>query len=273
MGHELLLSRRALVAGAAGAITLLVACRGGGRGRELTPVLGRSDEQGGGHRRGRLEARPRRHDTTPAAPPGVQTLDLGAGRTALLFVPSAYPARRPTPLAVALHGAGGDARGGLAPLTALAEELGVLLLAPKSARSTWDVLGGGYGPDVELMDRALGHTFDRYAVDPARVMAAGFSDGASYALSLGITNGDLFTSVLAFSPGFVAPGPPQGRPRLFVSHGTADAVLPVDATSRKLVPRFRRSGYDVRYVEFEGGHTVPREIARTAVGWALGLTI
>jgi len=37
----------------------------------------------------------------------------------------------------------------------------------------------------------------------------GFSDGASYALSVGITNGDLFTHVIAFSPGFVAPARQQ----------------------------------------------------------------
>jgi hypothetical protein len=28
------------------------------------------------------------------------------------------------------------------------------------------LLGEGYGPDVEFMDRALVHTFDHYAVDP-----------------------------------------------------------------------------------------------------------
>ena len=172
---------------------------------------------------------------------------------------------------VSLHGAGGDAGGGLAPLRGPADEFGLVLLAPASRQKTWDVLVAGFGPDVELIDQALAQVFDRFVVDPARVIAAGFSDGASYALSLGVTNGDLFNSVLAFSPGFAAPGTARGSPRLFVSHGTRDSVLPIDATSRKLVPRFRRSGYDVRYEEFEDGHTVPPDIARTAVRWALGL--
>ena len=35
--------------------------------------------------------------------------------------------------------------------------------------------------------------------------ASGFSDGASYALSLGAANGDLFTHIAAFSPGFMRP--------------------------------------------------------------------
>lgn len=187
-------------------------------------------------------------------------------------MPSTYPARQPLTLAVTLHGAGGDAHGGLAPLKDVADELGLLLLAPKSRHRTWDVLAHGFGPDVELIDRALAQTFDRYLLDPARVIVAGFSDGASYALSVGITNGDLFDSVLAFSPGFAAPAAKRGSPRLFISHGTRDPVLPIDSTSRKLVPRFRRTGHEVRYAEFEGGHTVPPEIARTAATWALGKT-
>jgi len=154
----------------------------------------------------------------------------------------------------------------------LADELGLLLLAPESRQSTWDVLVGGFGPDVEVIDRALARSFDRYVVDPARVIAAGFSDGASYALSLGLVNGDLFDSVLAFSPGFASPGARRGKPRLFVSHGTRDPVLDIDATSRRLVPRLRRAGYDIRYLEFDGGHSVPPDVARTAATWALGLT-
>ncbi len=205
-------------------------------------------------------------------PTGIQPLGLRSVRSGLLYVPSNYPIRQPVTLVVTLHGAGGDARGGLAPLAGLADELGLLLLAPESSQATWDVLIGGFGKDVEFIDQALLHIFDHYAVDPARVIVAGFSDGASYALSLGITNGDLFSSVLAFSPGFAAPGPARGSPQIFVSHGTQDPVLGIDATSRKLVARLRRDGYALRYLEFEGGHTVPPDIARTAATWALGPT-
>lgn len=51
---------------------------------------------------------------------------------------------------------------------------------------------------------------------------AGFSDGPSYALSLGLANGDVFDSVIAFSPGFQVAESAGGRPGLFVSHGTED---------------------------------------------------
>jgi phospholipase/carboxylesterase len=99
------------------------------------------------------------------------------------------------------------------------------------------------------------------------VAIGGYSDGASYTLSLGIANGDLFTHVLAFSPGFVAPPGRAGSPRIFVSHGTRDGWLPIERCSRRIVPQLERIGYEVRYREFEGGHVVPPEIGREAADW------
>ena len=93
---------------------------------------------------------------------------------------------------------------------------------------------------------------------------------ASYALSLGLANGDLFGRVLAFSPGFVAAGPRHGGRRVFVSHGARDEVLPIDDTSRDVVPGLRRDGYVVEYREFDGGHVVPPDIARDAIGRVAG---
>jgi phospholipase/carboxylesterase len=113
----------------------------------------------------------------------------------------------------------------------------------------------------------LEQTFASYAVDPGHVAIGGFSDGASYALSLGLTNGDLFSHVLAFSPGFAAPAGQRGAPDLYVSHGTHDEVLPIDPCSRRLVPRLREAGYAVRYREFDGPHSVPREIVADALAW------
>jgi phospholipase/carboxylesterase len=84
---------------------------------------------------------------------------------------------------------------------------------------------------------------------------------------LGITNGDLFTYVLAFSPGFMMPAGRRGSPRVLVSHGARDEVLPIDRCSRRIVPQLERAGYDVRYREFEGGHAVPPDVAREAIGW------
>jgi phospholipase/carboxylesterase len=218
---------------------------------------------------GRLWARPTK--VNGMAPVSLQPLMLGAARESYLYVPATYRVERPAPLVLLLHGAGGHARQGLYQLRSLADEVGVVLLAPASREYTWDLLvDPRYGPDVTLVDRALEHVFSLYAVDTARIAVGGFSDGASYALSLGITNGDLFTHVLAFSPGFVASAEQVGSPRIFVSHGTHDEVLPIDLCSHRLVPRLERAGYDVRYREFDGGHTISPEIVLEAVDWFTG---
>jgi predicted esterase len=205
-----------------------------------------------------------------AAPLGLHGLEIERPRDGLQFVPSGYSPDQPAPVAVMLHGAGGAAQGGLAPFQDLAEAAGLILLAPESRARTWDVLLGGYGPDIAFIDRALAQTFERYTVDPTRIAVAGFSDGASYALSLGINNGDLFSHIVAFSPGFMAPAEQVGAPRIYISHGTHDEVLPIDRCSRRIVPQLRRANYDVVYHEFEGPHTVPPAVAREGLDWFLG---
>ena len=218
--------------------------------------------------KGRLRMRPSAEPIGEEPLLGLRPLGLGVAAHGdhLLYVPEGYWAAHPAPMVVLLHGAGGDARATLELLRGLADATGAILLAPTSHDYTWDVIVGGYGPDVEAIDRALQEAFSRYAVDPARLAVGGFSDGASYALSLGIDNGDLFTDVLAFSPGFMAPSVMVGTPRFFVSHGTRDNVLPIERCSRRIVPQLERAGYEVTYKEFDGGHTVPLEIALEAAG-------
>jgi len=147
----------------------------------------------------------------------------------------------------------------------------MILLAPDSrSLYTWDAIMGAFGPDVEFLDLALGYTFERCRIDPARIALGGFSDGASYALSLGIRNGDLFSHLIAYSPGFyIATGSPVGKPPVFVSHGTWDDVLPVTTSRDFIVPSLRGKGYEVVYNEFEGGHEVPAAISDSALDWFL----
>ena len=87
------------------------------------------------------------------------------------------------------------------------------------------------------------------------------------ALSVGLANGQLFTGVLAFSPGFDGTPDTRGKPRVFVSHGIADDVLPIDRCSRRIVSRLKRLGYAVTYREFDGPHLLPEPVAREAFAW------
>lgn len=200
--------------------------------------------------------------------PGLWSLPSDGGqRDALLYVPDGIGDDRPR-LVVSLHGAGGEPASSIAHFRAYADARRLVLLAPASWGPTWDVILGGWGPDVRTLDAVLEPILNAWPVDPDDVAVSGFSDGASYALSLAVANGDLFRRVLAFSPGFLASAPPAGRPDVFVTHGVADTVLPINRTSRVLVPRLRAAGYQVDYREFSGPHTVPAELVAAGLDWA-----
>ena len=200
------------------------------------------------------------------APGSKRALGLDRSRDAVLQLPT-NPTGEPLPLFVMLHGAGGSGEGVLRRVATAAEDAGVAVLAPDSRDSTWDGIRGRFGRDVEFIDRALARVFETVSVDPERIAVGGFSDGATYALSLGLVNGDLFRRVVAFSPGFIVGGTPHGKPQFFVSHGRADPILPIDQCSRVIVPQLQRRGYDVTFREFDGGHQVPPDIAVEAMRW------
>jgi phospholipase/carboxylesterase len=200
---------------------------------------------------------------------GLGTRILGNLRDGWLYVPESYSADTAAPLFVALHGAGGQGSD-WESYYARAESRGMVLLAPDSRSATWDRIQGNFGADCYFLDRALKHTFERCRIDATRIALAGFSDGASYALSLGISNGDLFSNLVGYSPGLLNPSQPLvGEPRIFVSHGTEDPVLSVSITRALIVPELSNAGYDVTYREFEGGHAVPAEISEEALDWFL----
>jgi phospholipase/carboxylesterase len=227
--------------------------------------LGSSEPAKRGTQDGRVSARVASPTRTIA--PGLHPLGLGVVRDGFLYVPTGYKPDTPAPVALLLHGAGHDATEMVDPIRPLADTLGVVLVAPDARFATWDAISGSFSDDVQFIDQALTWTFDRVRVDASRVRIVGFSDGGSYALSLGLINGDLFSRVVAFSPGFIVDGPVNGKPKIFITHGTRDQVLPIDATSRRLVPQLTSAGYDVEYHEFDGGHGVSNALLSQAMTW------
>lgn len=215
----------------------------------------------------RLTARPTRPQEAPKL--GFSELGLGDGRDGFVYAPTRYDASKAYPLLVMLHGANGSAKVAWIAYEKMAEERGVVLVAIDSRGVTWDEFMGGWGPDVSFIDQALKRVFARYRIDPKRVALGGFSDGASYALAVGPANGDLFTHVIAFAPGYVPAFAPVGDPGVFVSHGRRDEILPVSLSRDQIVPELRRLEYAVEYYESDLTHTVDWDITYAAMDWFL----
>jgi phospholipase/carboxylesterase len=199
--------------------------------------------------------------------PGVHGFTLRNGRPVNMRVTP--PAKRPYALIVALHGAGGSPASALDAFSGAWNVPGIVLVAPASKGQTWAALFSDQDPDLESVDLAVTEAWARCPLDRKRLALGGFSDGATYALTLGVANGDLFPAIIALSPGGILAGTTRGRPRIFVSHGTEDGVLPIAGASDRIVPRLRRAGYDVTYRRFRGGHFAGPDISAAAARWFL----
>ncbi|RDJ20626.1 esterase [Bosea caraganae] len=202
-------------------------------------------------------------------PAGLNALGLFDVRDTALYVPGNVDPHEPTPLVVLFHGGGGSAAKILPMLQQHAEQRGFLLLVPQSVFPTWDIVIGGNGPDRERLDAALVEVASRFRLDPAHLVFAGHSDGGSYALSLGLTNGHLVSHVVASSAGFMSVHIQAGAPRVFISHGRADEQIPIDRSGRAHSARLREAGYDVTYVEYDGPHAYQPAVVAQAVDFFL----
>jgi len=212
----------------------------------------------------------RHQQPTTSLTPGEHVLDDNNGRRAVLYVPPSYNPATPAPFMMMLHGARGDGDGTLASQRAAAAEHGVVLLCPSTRSGTWDAIRGDFSHDFEKLDALLTAVFTRCNIDPTRIASAGFSDGASYALTLGLLNGNLFTHIIAHSPGFIIAENFQGQPAVYISHGRQDQVLPFDRCGAAIAARLERAGYAPRFDIFDGGHTASPELRSAALGWFTG---
>ena len=224
------------------------------------------------------------------ARPSASAAGLPDGKTALsngafAYVPAAA-AKAPLPLVVLLHGAGGRADRFLDRFVADADRGGFVLLALQSKGSTWDLVprggaGGGplamksgpvmrFGSDVARIDAVLAELYARVRVDPRRSALLGFSDGASYALSLGLANPQLFASIVALSPGFVTiPARIAPAQRIFIAHGRRDQILPFQVARKDIVGLLVSNGLKPQFREFDGDHRIDDQALAEALAYAL----
>ena len=217
--------------------------------------------------------------TGPSATPGPQKL----GDHAFFYRP-AKPSTARRPLIVLFHGAGQSARAMIDGTRAEADRCGCLLVAVQSKGATWDTIGlvrdaaraeratpaELFGEDAGRVERALSAALSAADADRRSVVLFGFSDGASYALSLGLANPSLVRGVVAIAPGFhLEPAAINPKQRLFVAHSPADRVLPFRRTRDDTVASLRRAGFDLSFRPFDGGHRIDRTVLAEGLDFVL----
>jgi phospholipase/carboxylesterase len=192
-------------------------------------------------------------------------------RDGTLYVPKGYKDGVPMPVLVMLHGYAGAGQGARYTFP-LAEEFGVIVIAPESRDLTWGQSAPGFDADVRYIGAAYRYVAELLDVDETHVALGGHSDGAGYALSMGLAYGDVFNHLMVFSGGLMIPFRKKGKPRIFFAHGVNDVQMPIDRTSRRFVSQLKAEGYDVTNREYDGGHGVSLPVVREAFEWFLADT-
>ena len=187
---------------------------------------------------------------------------------AFAYVPAGIAT--PVPLIVLLHGAGGDARNFLDQFERTADERRVVLLSVQSNGRTWAVRKpNDREADVANIKTAIRELAGKTLVDAKRTTVMGFSDGASYALSIGMAYPDLFRTIVAFSPGYAfAPSRLDTKQRIFIAHSRRDPILPAENT-REMVRGLESAGFDPDVRWFNGGHEIDPALKKAALDFAL----
>lgn len=168
-----------------------------------------------------------------------RTSDCTLGeRTYRIVLPSARDTTRPLGAIVFAHGYRGSAAGTMNndSLVGLADALDMAFVAANADGRDWQLPGAPSFPDADgiaalaYFDALRRDLIERFAVDPERIVAAGFSAGGMMVWHLACHRGDAFAGFVPLSGTFWAPVPehcPTPSVDLVHYHGTDDTVVPL----------------------------------------------
>lgn len=195
------------------------------------------------------------------SPLGFVRLEHGRG-SAVLLTPEEIDPDAPLPLVTVFHGAGRQDEMLVKAYRDEPARRNALFLIPRSVDPTWDLITGRGQEDLEFLEYAWDLIYRRYPVDPRRQVLMGYSDGASYALSMALSNPGFFDAALCWAAGFVvvdrsAIGSPARKARLYLEYGTHDELFPFEQIALPMRDNLRAAGYELEFSVDEGGRHWP----------------
>ena len=180
---------------------------------------------------------------------GPDTDCLIGERTYRIQMP-ANPGDGPIGALVYAHGYGGSAKAAMRnkALRALADELGMALVATKSASKDWLIPGVPENPNEDgqkeftYYDAVIDQLERDHNIDRSRLVATGFSAGGMMVWNLACHRGDSFAGFLPIAGTFWQPEPancPGAPVHLIHIHGLSDKIVPLKG--RKIGPTHQGS--------------------------------
>ena len=201
------------------------------------------------------------------------------------IVPYDYEPNGAYPMVVLLHGYGTN-MADLASVCPVIDRTGYVYICPNAPLPLIPGSGvGGYAwaplplEEIAAAEPALAQitvtvedAIGRYGVEPGNVVIGGFSQGGMMSYLTGLPSPDVFGGVFALSSSLPDPDglsrrlPTERTQPVFVSHGTTDAMIPVEQ-ARQASSVLEELGYSPRYREYEMVHQVTNEVIDDLRAW------
>lgn len=198
-----------------------------------------------------------------------------AGASAILLTPDEIDPQRRYPLFTVLHGAGRQDEILAKAFRDEPEKRQAFFLIPRSVEPTWDLIASPERADLDFLEYAYDLVYRRYPIDPRKLALIGYSDGASYALSVGLCNSTMFSALMVWAAGFLVLDPPtaerfreaipEPRPQIYLEYGTHDQLFDFQTVALPMRDNLEKSGFDVTFSVDEGGRHMPSGSFQTEV--------
>lgn len=204
------------------------------------------------------------------SPTGFVHLEHGESRGYLL-TPDEIDPERSYPLITVLHGAGRQDEQLAKAYRDEPEKRDAFFLIPRSIGPTWDLIARPDRPDLEFLGWAYDLIYRRYPIDAGRQALVGYSDGASYGLSLAVSNPEVFRAIMGWAAGFCVldpDAPEEPKPWVLLEYGTHDQVFPFEQIAVPMREQLQKRGYPLEFRVDEGGkHWPPTDFQPEALDW------